>query len=418
LIYENATETKKKLEEAVKMVCRIDAVAGGVGCTDEKGGHEILNNESLFSAPDYMFVSVHAARHFPDLLESAIVGSYKSHVVSEEQSARWMKHSHAARTAAATDSFYILKLFPLLMTSCLLVLGSQSPKVQILFVSTINPLIITILAFIGTSIFPHQPLSGIPVAICIALVIMMCLWWRAKMREEKRAVEGNTEMRRKMIDNNVKSDSNRNKRSALIAKVTPVIDVEGGNELELVNGDDNCDDISKAIVCAALTIGDGEVGDGEEESESDKSIRPPITSTRAGAGAGVEGVEDSKPIECDIENSINRFGHFPKVAVKLEVGVKVGSAEAEAQAEKGTGTGTRTEAGTGAKAGAGVGNWSKAGARAAAGVAKLNDDLEEGPSSDSNDDDDDDDDDANDLLEAVLALESSSEDESTDAGNV
>jgi hypothetical protein len=55
----------EKLEEIVNMVCSIDEIEDG----DEEGWFQILNGAISFS--EYMFVSAHAARHFPGLLKKA-----------------------------------------------------------------------------------------------------------------------------------------------------------------------------------------------------------------------------------------------------------------------------------------------------------------------------------------------------------
>jgi hypothetical protein len=142
----------------------------------------------IFCPSRYLFVSAHVARAFPDLVESNIVLSYQSYAVSRDQSLRWLEPWRFPRKrkadadadgseqstwferllewlgwyrrrplTAAGNSRGFLAMFGLTITSVLLMFGSQNRFLQETIISSINPLCIGALAFIGVAFMRITP---------------------------------------------------------------------------------------------------------------------------------------------------------------------------------------------------------------------------------------------------------------------
>ena len=160
---DTAAVVKVTMSNIVSKLCHSNAeTAANMG-----GGHH-----HDFSASDYLFVSSHVARAFPDLLESALVLSYRSATVSAEQSAKWTGKHH--RWLKPSSS--VLSSLSTLLTSALLVIGAQVKPAQTLIIMSFNPIFIAAIAFLGTTIL-HSSLLGVPIAIGIVLVGMVVAYW-------------------------------------------------------------------------------------------------------------------------------------------------------------------------------------------------------------------------------------------------
>ncbi len=129
-----------------------------------------------FSSSDYLFVSTHVARAFPTLLESAVVLSFWTSAVPVALRDRLVITSNGR----APDSELVVvspmnlsvvgrvdRVFQDLKRCArylVLLMGSQSSVAQKLVVGGLNPLLLALISFAGTSIF-NDSLLGIPVVV-------------------------------------------------------------------------------------------------------------------------------------------------------------------------------------------------------------------------------------------------------------
>jgi hypothetical protein len=151
--------------------------------------------EELFSVTDYLFVSTIVARAFPHLLESRIVLSYRSLVVSEYQAAKLKAKStydqnasywsrlclplvEAVQTVGSKDpdsSRWRLNtctsVVSITFVNLLIALGCQDVVIQKLVVQTLDPLIMGAIAALGSTII-HSSMLGVPVIIAIIIVVV------------------------------------------------------------------------------------------------------------------------------------------------------------------------------------------------------------------------------------------------------
>jgi len=151
-----------------------------------------------FSVTDYMFVSAHVARAYPHLLESCIVNSYRSLMVSDAQAGKWAEPSSIIATVqhqqhqqqqagggrwnwSALRSINVCdeltKHIPAILMSMFITLGCQNITVQTLIVLTIDPILVGIMAFFGSVIF-HNSMFGVFLlaGVVFLLVILFARW--------------------------------------------------------------------------------------------------------------------------------------------------------------------------------------------------------------------------------------------------
>lgn len=147
-----------------------------------------------FSAPDFYFVSTRVARAFPDLLESALVLSYRSPTLPSEQSSRWTGHSsfspsyRTAQTVAFGSISFGLSVFA---TYFIVFIGSQSIPVQSLILSAINPIIYGAVSLFCLNII-HNPWSGIGLFAGVVLLLAYMFGSRVRPIRFSFENEGNT----------------------------------------------------------------------------------------------------------------------------------------------------------------------------------------------------------------------------------
>ncbi len=153
----------------------------------------LSSNKSLdFSISDYLFVSCHVARAFPQLMESGLVLSHRTNTVSHAQSDRW-KQSTAAGGGVANDiSFWdrmsassLLSSLSVFITSLLVMFGSQDPQLQNLIINTLNPLFVAVVAFMGVSIL-NSSIVGVPVGFAVIVGGVGLTMWLFKRVENWR----------------------------------------------------------------------------------------------------------------------------------------------------------------------------------------------------------------------------------------
>lgn len=141
------------------------------------------------STSDYLFVSAHVARAFPDLLESSIVLSYSSQTVSEEQWGKWKHLQSESMLNSGEDGKNegrfngVYAMISVVTTSVLMSLGSQSVVLQTIIISALNPLFIGVIGFLGTSIYPES-FIGIPIVIVCLLALLAVYLWRNRVESK------------------------------------------------------------------------------------------------------------------------------------------------------------------------------------------------------------------------------------------
>jgi hypothetical protein len=146
-----------------------------------------------FSVTDYLFVSTIAARAFPNLLESKIVLSYRSHTISKFQAANIRGTVSGEQLGCcSTQSIFandgwgwtpFASICSFTFVNVLMTLGCQSLAIQKIVVQTLDPLIMGIIAFIGSMLIPSS-LMGVPVVIgCILVVVCACAYYSHRYRK-------------------------------------------------------------------------------------------------------------------------------------------------------------------------------------------------------------------------------------------
>ena len=141
----------------------------------DKMCHGALHRRSTtFSVPDYLFVSTRVARAFPGVMESELVLAYSSTTVSAEQSKSWEKIGYTRRSIAETP---LLSALTFGVFNGVLFLGSQPLPIQSLLVSSLNPIVVSTLAFLG-SLCMNTSIAGVPIGFGIAFVLAgLCVYW-------------------------------------------------------------------------------------------------------------------------------------------------------------------------------------------------------------------------------------------------
>jgi hypothetical protein len=138
------------------------------------------------TATDYLFVSAHLARLYPDLLESSIILSFQSFSVPTDLSNRW-KHprrfqfwtfySSGWSIMSSLDFGYTLSI---VMTTVVLHIGSLPLSAQHMVFGLLNPISVALLGYIGSEIISSSLLGSI-IAVCFVLLLAMVgyyLWRR------------------------------------------------------------------------------------------------------------------------------------------------------------------------------------------------------------------------------------------------
>jgi hypothetical protein len=131
------------------------------------------SRHSEFSVSDYLFVSAHVARAFPHLLESSIISSYRS-LFSADPQVRTLC-SRTQQPLPSREGWNVILRTSVINTvaSTLLLLGCQQLFVQYLVVQTIDPVILGLMAFIGSTIF-HSSYAGVFLLIGVFALISLC----------------------------------------------------------------------------------------------------------------------------------------------------------------------------------------------------------------------------------------------------
>jgi hypothetical protein len=134
----------------------------------------------LASPADYLFVSAHVARAFPDLLESMLVLSHRGYFLSDEQSSKWQPSSqdHSKRLEEILKSNF-LALVGYWLNSMLLIFGSQPHPVQEIVIHAVNPALVSAIAFIGVAVV-NSSFKGIPVGVIVVSVFVVAVVWGCK----------------------------------------------------------------------------------------------------------------------------------------------------------------------------------------------------------------------------------------------
>ena len=126
MILQRALTAKQIIRKEISNICQL------VNSFDRAADQNSQLAAATFSATDYLFVSTRVAKAFPNLLESAIVLSYRSPTVSSSQSREWGLSS-TTRDRAAEDS--LLAGLRSWITSMLLIFGGLSTSMQVLLIS-------------------------------------------------------------------------------------------------------------------------------------------------------------------------------------------------------------------------------------------------------------------------------------------
>lgn len=158
LIFDTAMAVKLTVLKCISRLCAETSVGAG-SCS----------HSNQFSAPNYFFVSTKVAKAFPSLIESSLVLSYHSCIVSAEQSEIWTKASMPSQPWGGTITTFV----PVLVSSILMTIGTQSLGIQGLIVHLLNPLFVGALAFVGTAIL-HSYFYGLLLAVGIFIAGVLC----------------------------------------------------------------------------------------------------------------------------------------------------------------------------------------------------------------------------------------------------
>jgi hypothetical protein len=150
-------------------------------------------NPHSFSASNYFFVSARVARAFPGLLESAIVLSYQSPAVSAELREKWgLQRSTSHKSGLWRQLWTFMQdldfasMLSLLTTTVLMSLGAQALIVQRVVVTSLNPAIIAVIAYVGSFIL-NRPLLGTLIVVG-GLSVLFAVWfvyWRSHNASNK-----------------------------------------------------------------------------------------------------------------------------------------------------------------------------------------------------------------------------------------
>jgi hypothetical protein len=160
MILQRALTVKQIIRRAISTICQ------SAGNSSSLASHQLEHSAGAFSATDYLFVSTRVAKQFPNLLESAIVLSYRSPTVSHSQSKQW-----STSTASTADMEHggLLSMLTAWINSLLLLFGGMSTTMQVLLISVVNPALIGAVAFLGAAVFNSAYLA-VPLGLILILV--------------------------------------------------------------------------------------------------------------------------------------------------------------------------------------------------------------------------------------------------------
>jgi hypothetical protein len=185
LIVDSARSVRVNLEKSISAMC-VNASRGQLHKIDSINPHS-------FSASNYFFVSARVARAFPGLLESAIVLSYQSPTVSAELREKWGLQRHTSHKSGLWRQLWTFmqdldfaSILSLLTTTVLMSLGAQALIVQRVVVTSLNPAIIAVIAYVGSFIL-NRPLLGTLIVVG-GLSVLFAVWfvyWRSHNASNK-----------------------------------------------------------------------------------------------------------------------------------------------------------------------------------------------------------------------------------------
>ena len=196
----------------------------------------------VFSATDYLFVSAHVARAFPNVLESSIVKAYRSMTVSTEQSLKWtnlgtehaqlqgqrLKQRNPPRTeideTEVEPSAFVSMVRSVtqhmgsIMVSLLITLGCQDLLIQSLVVQTIDPMFVGFVAYLGSLMFHDAAVGLIVLVIVMMLLLVLCAFGYYQYNQRRSVV---TSLNPELLDLE-SGKSMRSRRSVHATSVDPV----------------------------------------------------------------------------------------------------------------------------------------------------------------------------------------------------
>ena len=121
-----------------------------------------------------------------------MVEAYQSTFVSAEQSQRWTKEERNESRAALKDLLFVPITF--WFTYILLFVGSQPLTYRYLFVNLVNPIVLGIVASLGSTVL-KQPAVGVPLMVAAVLVCCAAIgFWFRSADDSKNGVETMTVM--------------------------------------------------------------------------------------------------------------------------------------------------------------------------------------------------------------------------------
>jgi hypothetical protein len=143
--------------------------------------------EVALNAPQYFFVSTNVAQHFPQLLESVLIQSYRS-CWPGELGRKWkFDHGISLGGSGSRQSVAAMRSFTLsaIMTAILQNLGATAPALQKLCLHSIQPLLVSGLFFLGKLVV-HHPLYFLAF---LPVVVYLCYLYTT-LEPAEESVEG------------------------------------------------------------------------------------------------------------------------------------------------------------------------------------------------------------------------------------
>jgi hypothetical protein len=161
-----------------------------------------------FSVTDYLFVSNIVARAFPQLLESSIVLSYRSHTISEYQAMQLRNRQTNgfnrvlmqlfpgfanARSTPSTSWQWntVTSVLSMTFVNLLITLGCQNVLLQKIVVQTVDPLIMGAIAFLG-SVIVRSSMLGVPIVVAGVIVVLSVFGYYSYRRRTKLSMHSST----------------------------------------------------------------------------------------------------------------------------------------------------------------------------------------------------------------------------------
>ena len=170
-IFETTKTVKSKMNHAITSLCKRLGTDG-----DQEGS---TSAKYFFSATDFLFVSTRLAKAFPDLLESSVILAYCSEVIAEAQRNKWMSTtaSLGRQSVPRYSSWtWLLAAMGPVLTTCVLILGSQSISVQETVVYAINPVLLGGMSLLG-SFVSNKPYIAFPVGAMLLVAAGFTMYY-------------------------------------------------------------------------------------------------------------------------------------------------------------------------------------------------------------------------------------------------